>query len=431
MGGQGAQIRPISDTYVKPFAEAYNQQNQQLGQAMAASNAWQTPQQKGVANAQASKIAGALLGRQANATAATSDFGGLNQGQSAASFGNQQQALANQLQRAANGQGPSLATQTIGQGVAASLAAQNAAAASARGTNYGATLKRAADNAMATQAQGAIAAGAQRMQEQQAAQQALGAVLGQAREQDIGLATTGAQMGLQNAQFNAANRQAVDLANQGAANQFALQQAGWNEQTQLANQAAQNTANLTNAAATNQQLQFNAQTALAAQQERSNEQAKLMALQQQGLSNQWGALSDWLNMNTQIGQYNAGAEDRSDAATRQQIGQIGTAALAMAMLSDERQKTEIRTPGTKEIGEFLSAARPHAYRYKDTTMSGAAEGEHFSPMAQELEKTSLGKAMVETTPAGVKMVNYQRGLGALLASAANLHDRISKLERKR
>ena len=48
-------------------------------------------------------------------------------------------------------------------------------------------------------------------------------------------------------------------------------------------------------------------------------------------------------------------------------------------------------------------------------------------MAQELEKSEVGTSMVVDTPQG-KMVDYGRGLGAMLSAEAMNHDRLKKLE---
>ena len=46
-------------------------------------------------------------------------------------------------------------------------------------------------------------------------------------------------------------------------------------------------------------------------------------------------------------------------------------------------------------------------------------------MAQDLEKTQLGKQMVENTPEG-KQVNFGKGLGLVMASQARLNERLNK-----
>ena len=52
-------------------------------------------------------------------------------------------------------------------------------------------------------------------------------------------------------------------------------------------------------------------------------------------------------------------------------------------------------------------------------------------MAQDLEKAgSLGKNMVEENEEGVKMVNYAKGYGAILAAQAHLNKRLDEIEKK-
>ena len=48
-------------------------------------------------------------------------------------------------------------------------------------------------------------------------------------------------------------------------------------------------------------------------------------------------------------------------------------------------------------------------------------------MAQDLEKTPMGASFVKDTPRG-KQVDYGHGLAAILASQANIHDRLRQLE---
>ena len=48
-------------------------------------------------------------------------------------------------------------------------------------------------------------------------------------------------------------------------------------------------------------------------------------------------------------------------------------------------------------------------------------------MAQDLEKSPMGASFVKDTPKG-KMVDYGHGLAAILASQANIHDRLRNLE---
>lgn len=105
------------------------------------------------------------------------------------------------------------------------------------------------------------------------------------------------------------------------------------------------------------------------------------------------------------------------------------AGYAMHSFSDENLKTDIKD-GSKAIRSFLDHISAHEYRYKDDAqgMPVAGKGRYVSPMAQELEKTELGKDMVMDTPEG-KVVDYGKGFGAMLAANADLHDRLKRLER--
>ena len=94
--------------------------------------------------------------------------------------------------------------------------------------------------------------------------------------------------------------------------------------------------------------------------------------------------------------------------------------------SDEENKTEVSDdPGG--VTNMLDKLQAHQYRYKNPAAPGAGPGTFVSPMAQELEKTDLGKSFVKNTPQG-KMVDYGHMAGTMLAGEAMLHERVSKLE---
>ena len=162
-------------------------------------------------------------------------------------FRNQQQALAAQTMAQAAGQGPSVATQQMNQGLAANLAAQQAAAASQRGFgNTAATSRQLAQQQAGANLGTAQQAAQLRMQEQQQGiQNAAGLTTG-ARAQDIGLGT--AQAGL---------TQQTGLSNQAASNQFALQNQASQLQNQQFNAGMINTQNLNQAQLAQQNQQFN------------------------------------------------------------------------------------------------------------------------------------------------------------------------------
>lgn len=99
---------------------------------------------------------------------------------------------------------------------------------------------------------------------------------------------------------------------------------------------------------------------------------------------------------------------------------------AQALMSDERSKESVRGAG-KPLKSFLDAIGAHSYEYKDPS-NGV--GRFVSPMAQELERTELGKSAVETGADGMKRVQYGRLIGVSLAGLSDVHKRLKKLERK-
>src|SRR6476646_8809802 len=134
-----------------------------------------------------------------------------------AQFRAMQSGLAGQLAQTAAGQGPSLAVLQGQQGRQSQIAAQRAQAASAGpGVNPALLQRSLAPNAT----QAALGTAGQmimgRLSEQQAAQQALGGMLAQARGQDVDLASQQAQLRQQAALQNAGFSQQANLANQQA-----------------------------------------------------------------------------------------------------------------------------------------------------------------------------------------------------------------------
>ena len=105
------------------------------------------------------------------------------------------------------------------------------------------------------------------------------------------------------------------------------------------------------------------------------------------------------------------------------IGAVGTIIGGIAA-SDIRAKTNISS-GTGEVEAFLDALNEYKYEYKDPR--GDQAGMFLGVMAQDLEKTPMGASFVKDTPAG-KQVDYGHGLAAILASQANIHDRLRHLE---
>lgn len=117
------------------------------------------------------------------------------------------------------------------------------------------------------------------------------------------------------------------------------------------------------------------------------------------------------------------------------LGNLGGSAATVAA-SDENAKTDIKEnkdDASKTISEFMDALKSYTYEYKKGAKQPEGkpnpEGEVKSVMAQDLEKTDLGKQMVTDTPNG-KVVDYAQGMAPLLAAIAELNKRTKKLEGK-
>ncbi len=92
--------------------------------------------------------------------------------------------------------------------------------------------------------------------------------------------------------------------------------------------------------------------------------------------------------------------------------------------SDERIKENVKKVDTKELLDKLSAV---AYNYK----KDPAKEKKVGIMAQDLEKSELGKTLVVEDENGIKGYNKDKALSAALAALADLNKRLNKLEGKK
>lgn len=393
-----------------------------------------------------------------------------------------QMQLMAQLQQQAAGQGPSLAGGQLSQGIEASIAAQQAALASARGGVNPALARQAMQTGAEMRGQEAMQAAQLRMQEQLNAQQALGTLAGQGRQQDIGLATEQAQLGQEHQALQA---------------QLAAQQAGMTTQANIAGYQGQTQAGIAG-------MQAQAQADIAAAAQGAQMQQVAAQLYQQALQGDQAAMLQYQQL-VQSGALAQAQMDAQAAQAKQQMiggllqtagtvvggiygGPAGAAAggaaggmlanqmgpkegdqynpsggpagaavaggpptqggvmgptqggtigphtgpptqggqLGAGTLSDERAKNKVKD-GKDKLRKFLEASKGYEYEYRDKKNG---RGKHVSPMAQNLEKTALGKTMVEERPDGLKQVNYGKGFGTMLAALSDIHTRLKKVEKK-
>lgn len=104
----------------------------------------------------------------------------------------------------------------------------------------------------------------------------------------------------------------------------------------------------------------------------------------------------------------------------------GSAVSSFAALSDETQKENIHD--SEGAGrDLIDHLKGKLYEYKDGEANG--EGVHVGIMAQDLEKSPLGKSMVFEEN-GSKKVDFGKGFGAVLAAVTEINDKLKQLESK-
>lgn len=286
--------------------------------------------------------------------------------------------LMSQLAQQSQGQGPSLAGMQLKQAQDQAFAQQQAQLATNRGAfDPGAARQALQNNMTMNQVMGNQAAQG-RVQEQLNAQNALSGLSNNARAQDLA-----------QSQANAGYQQQAGLASyQG--------QLGENSQQAQMDQARA-------------QQFYNTQASN--NQDYANQQFKINNLQYDAtLANNQQSMAKAQMKNAQMGQI---------------FGAAGSGAAAYAA-SDKNLKKDI-VPGDTKLTEFLDAINGQTYNYKEG--KGLPTGSRTSPMAQDIEKSSLGKEFVQDTDKG-KMVDYGKGLGTMLAAMGQLHDRLKKVEGK-
>jgi hypothetical protein len=255
-----------------------------------------------------------------------------------------------------------------------------------------------------------------------------------------------AQMFQQNAQFNAAQGNQMSQFNAGQLqqnNQFnatafnALEQfnAGQGNQLSQFNAGQQNQGTLQQAANQQQVNVLNAQNAADLQKANNDliakytaagmtlEQAEVLARNQLAQVNLQAMISQEA---TRLDRGNDSQQNATQAAGTA-LAAAGTVATALgSAASDRRLKKNIKY-NDKEVEQFLSALHAYSFDYKDSKFG---QGTHLGIMAQDAEKSALGKSFVEETPEG-KMIDGKKALGVMLAGLANINKRIQKLEGKK
>jgi uncharacterized protein YoxC len=126
---------------------------------------------------------------------------------------------------------------------------------------------------------------------------------------------------------------------------------------------------------------------------------------------------------TQVGRDIANGVRNADGTIRNVAR--GVANIGRRIFSDKNLKTNVKDGG-EDVYNFLDNMKGYTYDYKDEKHGDA---DSTSVMAQDLEKSKIGKKAVIETPEG-KMVDYDKLFPAIVAAQAEIHHRIKKLEKK-
>jgi hypothetical protein len=155
----------------------------------------------------------------------------------------------------------------------------------------------------------------------------------------------------------------------------------------------------------------------------------------QGIGGQFQYGTAPQTQNLAISQFNAQQRQGADAANQQaQTQMVGGvleagASIAGGLLSDEKMKTK-KEDAKKQAKDLLDKLSAKKFQYKEGVQGEESGKDTFGIMAQDLEKSEMGKTLVVETPQG-KAVDTRKGFGAVLAAQAELNKRLNKLEGKK
>lgn len=119
------------------------------------------------------------------------------------------------------------------------------------------------------------------------------------------------------------------------------------------------------------------------------------------------------------------ARNQETGTVMNTIGTIAGIGAGIA-LSDETKKKNIK-PNDEKVQSFLDNLSNKEFEYLDPKSEGAAKGKRHGVMAQDLEKSEMGKSLVKETPKG-KMVDTAQGTMANMAALSQINRRLKSLE---
>jgi len=171
---------------------------------------------------------------------------------------------------------------------------------------------------------------------------------------------------------------------------------------------------------------------------RNNQQQMNNNLAQQRFSNQAAVAAGKAGQQMQMGQsamqnsqYNAGLASQNNQfgqQMRQSYGQMlasGAGGAASALTSSDKNKKEGIEKADLDIEDFLNSITGVRFKYKDPFSKFTTPGTKVGIVAQDIENTLPGQAMIKETDDG-KVLDTKEAVSPILASLGNLNERLRK-----
>ena len=281
--------------------------------------------------------------------------------------------------------------------------------------------------------EGATALEAQAAQERQAAQGQLGQQLQATRSTDVDVAAKKAALDQERKTLQAQIDAAKAANDQGAINALTSKMADLDQRTRELNAQATNQAQARKEeqSFTGQQVDINRGlevSRLTEEQRVANERLKLDASKAAQDAGQ-GLLTEnarqeqlaFAREQLRVAQSQADRQFWGNMISSliSGVATVGAAA-AMPATSDRRAKENIRPVKDADLSELAQAVRKSLATWNYKQESDGPSGERAGPMAQDLEKTRLGRAVTSERDDGTKQVDYAQ-LATLLAAATVKH----------
>lgn len=206
-------------------------------------------------------------------------------------------------------------------------------------------------------------------------------------------------------------RQAMALASSGRGNPALASRFAGQQQAQVGQQAAQQSAVL------RAQEQQAATTQLGSVLQGARQQE--LGMEQQRIQREQIEAGE---RNAAVAAQAQADSAKSAAKASKQGGLMGmfSSGLGGFAMSDERKKTDKEHVADSDVEEFYSALQPKSYKYKDPHEAGASGGEKVGMMAQDVQETKLGDKLFNQRADGISVYDPQVLDGILLAGVKKI-----------